>query len=74
MKKVIKLYYNWRQVNDGYQQGDDYNIFEVGKNGVIEIIENEPHNGMQLWNYEIHFENGESQRIFNPNHVFYSVD
>ena len=44
---------------------------EPGEKGVTFIEENEPHNGMQLWNYVVHLEDGTKYRIFNPNFVEY---
>lgn len=72
MRKVKSIRYNWRPVgslNEGI--GDDWNYFEVGKNGVKSIEENEPRNGMQLWNYVVELESGTVYRIFNPNFVEY---
>lgn len=68
MKKVKSLQYNWQQNRDG--QG--WERFTVGENGVESIIEHEPKNGMELWNYEVVLESGTSYRIFNPNFVEYS--
>ena len=68
MKKVKSLKYNWHQD----VAGQAWERFTVGENGVESIIENAPHNGMELWNYEVVLENGTSYRIFNPNFVEYS--
>jgi hypothetical protein len=67
MKTVIEIRYNWRVI-DGE---DDYHYHKVGLFNVTEIIENEPTNGMQLWNFLVYFEDGHSERVFNINHVFY---
>jgi len=75
MKKVKLLDFNWRQigsVQDRDGSGEDYTRVSVGEKGVISIEENEPHNGMQLWNYVVTYENGKQTRIFNPNYVDYS--
>lgn len=72
--RVKKLLHNWHQngsVNDDFGAGYDYDLFEVGKNDVYEIKENEPHNGLQKWNYVIRKNNGDTFRIFNPNYVEY---
>ncbi len=45
--------------------------YEVGENGVSEIIENEPRNGLQKWNYLITKEDGTKIREFNINTVEY---
>lgn len=74
MKKVHSVTYNWRQigsVSDRDGAGADWSRFTVGVNGVESIIENAPHNGMELWNYEVELDNGTSFRIFNPNFVEY---
>jgi hypothetical protein len=74
MKKVKSVKYNWRQVGSTVEcdgAGDDWERFTVGENGVTSIQENEPHNGMQLWNYVVELENGTTYRIFNPNFVEY---
>lgn len=75
--KVKKLLFNWHQVgsstdNDG--AGEDYSVYEVGKNNITDIVENEPHNGMQKWNYMIKTKGGIICRVFNPNYVEYFTD
>ena len=75
MKKVKLLDFNWRQigsVQDRDGAGEDYTRVLVGEKGVVSIEENEPHNGMQLWNYVVNYEDGKQMRIFNPNYVEYS--
>lgn len=74
-KKVKALKYNWRQAGSALNRdgvGEDYDVCKVGEKGVVSIEENEPHNGMQLWNYVVYLEDGGSFRIFNPNFVVYS--
>ena len=74
MKKVKSVKYNWRQVGSTIDRdgaADDWERFTVGENGVKHIEENEPHNGMQLWNYVVKLESGTTYRIFNPNFVEY---
>lgn len=75
--KVRELKYNWRQAGSTIDRdgaGEDYDSFTVGEKGVILIEENEPFNGMQLWNYIIHFQDNSKVRIFNPNFVEYFPD
>jgi len=75
MKKVKVLDFNWRQVGsvqDRDGAGEDYTRVSVGEKKVVSIEENEPHNGMQLWNYVVTYEGGRQTRIFNPNYVEYS--
>lgn len=70
--KVKKIKYNWRQVGSTIDRdgaGEDYDWFEVGQKGVIEIMEIEPVDGMPL-NYLVILESG-AIKIFNPNIVEY---
>jgi len=70
--KVKKLKYNWRQVgstSDRDGAGEDYDVFEVGKNGVVTIMENNIVSGTPL-NYLVFFEDRQT-RVFNPNIVEY---
>jgi hypothetical protein len=72
--KVKSVRYNWRQVGSTIDRdgaGDDWERFTVGEKGVTSIEENEPCNGMQLWNYVVHLEDGIVYRIFNPNFIEY---
>jgi hypothetical protein len=74
MKKVKSVNYNWHQVGSTIERdgaGEDYNRFTVGEKGVKSIEENQPHYGMELWNYVVELENGTTYRIFNPNFVEY---
>lgn len=71
--KVKSVKFNWHQVGsvqDRDGSSEDWTRYEVGK-GVTLIEENEPHTGMQLWNYVVHLEDGTKRRIFNPNFVEY---
>lgn len=72
--RVKLLMFNWRQsgsVVDNSGAGENYDQYEVGQKDVSEIIENEPHNGNQVWNYVVKMNNGSCFRIFNPNFVEY---
>lgn len=71
---VKSIRYNWRQVGstaDRDGAGEDWDWWQVGEKGVIEIVENPPRNEMQVWNYEVSLEGGRKYRIFNPNFVEY---
>jgi len=70
--KVFLLRYNWRHYGTTKEGlGEDYNERIVGHDGVLSIKENPPCDGMPL-NYEVHFDNGQMERVFNPNLVRYS--
>jgi len=70
--KVKSLTANWHQrIDSSIAAGEDFDVYEVGNSGVVSIQENEPHNGMQLWNYFITKEDGTRLRVFNPNFVEY---
>lgn len=65
--KCVKLWFNFRQVDDGELAGEDYDIHEVGKNGVAAIIDHMVVGGP----FSILFNDGRSEKIFNPNRAFY---
>jgi len=72
--RVKSVTVNWHQVGsvtDRDGVGENYDLYEVGRNGVTEIIENAPTNGMELWNFVIRYEDGKTFRVFNPNEVEY---
>ena len=66
--RVKRIDFNWFST---HENGEEFTYYEVGKEEVSEIQENEPHNGMQLWNYIVKFKDGKTVRIFNPNYVEY---
>lgn len=70
--KVKKVKYNWHQigsVTDNAGSGEDYDVFEVGQKGVIEIQEWLPGGDIPMC-YTAIFED-KVIRIFNPNTVEY---
>lgn len=72
--KVKSVKFNWRVAGSAIDRdgvGEDWERVEVGKNDVVSIEENEPMNGMQLWNYLVIGKDGPIIRIFNPNFVEY---
>ena len=72
--RVKKLITNWHQngcVVESQGAGEDYDFYEVGRSKVVEILENEPKNGMQLHNFIIKYSDGKVVKAFNPNHVEY---
>ena len=69
-KSVKKLITNYRiegDIESGV--GEDFDPYEVGQRGVVSIEENQPANGVQLWNFLIKYEDGSEIRVFNPNKV-----
>ena len=72
--EVESVTYNWHQSGSTMDRdgcGDNWTKVEVGKNGVTQIDENIPRNGMEVWNYLVHRDGVPSFRIFNPNLVTY---
>lgn len=79
--KVKSVIFNWFQcgsVVDRDGSGEDFSKYIVGGMAtnltVISIDESIPRNVGEVWNYLIHFDDGSSARIFNPNHVEYFPD
>ncbi len=79
--KIIEIYYNWFQCGD-IESGmdEDWDCYIVGSTAgvkgdlksTIEIIEHLPKGeGDRLW-YDIMFNDGTMERIFNPNKVIMS--
>ena len=66
--KVKSIIVEWFYTTE---HGSEGTFYEVGKSGVSEIIENEPHNGLQKWNFLIIKEDGTKIREFNINTVTY---
>lgn len=72
--KVKKITFNWYQCGstaDSDGAGEDWSRYVVGLEGVLEIIENEPNNPFEQWNYLVKMRDGSAIRIFNPNTVEY---
>lgn len=72
--KIVKIHYNWRVVSDGVETIDIYDTYLVGDKNVTEILEHPAVGHGDAWFYDVHFENGAMERIFNPNQVFYEAD
>lgn len=69
MHKIVRLTYNWRVVSDGCQTIDVCEEYNLGVGGVTEIKEHRAAGEGDKWFYEVHFENGQYEMIFNPNIV-----
>jgi len=69
---VHKIIYNWRQygnIENGIDENYDY--FEVGQNGVINIEEFIPNNGLLQHCCVIDFKDGKCMKVFNINSIEY---
>jgi len=72
--KVKKILFDWHQIGSTSEScgaDEQFSTYEVGKNGVVNILENEPHNGLQKWNYVVSMDNGSVYRVFNTSFVEY---
>ena len=72
--KVKKIMFDWHQIGSTLEScgaDEQFSTYEVGKNGVSEIKENEPRNGLQKWNYVVRMDSGCVYRVFNANFVEY---
>lgn len=74
MEKIKKLYYNYHQagsVHDKDGAGENWSRYIVGENDVVLIWEFLLKEVGSLTSYLVHFKDGSSIRIFNPNQVVY---
>jgi len=65
--KITAIQYNWRQVADDDEMGEDYDYSEVGVDSVVSITDNRP----KLGSFNIIFENRTMIELFNPNKIYY---
>jgi len=71
MKKITKIWYNFAQYKDSHEEGETYEVHAVGINGVTEIEEHPCYGDGDKYFYYVRFENGNEEKIFNPNRVFF---
>lgn len=71
-KKISKITYNFHQCGDN-QNGIDEHFYtaEVGLNGVVEINELIPNNGLLRHCCVINYEDGKALKIFNLDTISY---
>jgi len=73
--KIIRLDFNYHECGiHGDQWGDDCETVIVGEKGCIEIIEHPSQGDGDKWYYEVFLKGGSSQKIFNPNCVFFEPE
>lgn len=70
-KRITRITYNWHQVNWDGSAGEDYNEYSIGQKSVTEIIEHPAIGEGDKWFYDVYFEDGHMERLFNPNIVVY---
>lgn len=61
---LSKVNFNWHPTSDGEEMGEDWSWFELGVKGVIEMYEEDS-------GVVVIFENGDKEKVFNLNRVFY---
>lgn len=66
-KRIRGIVYNWRPCADSDKDGEEFDTYYVGKNGVTEIIDQRMNENC----YNVLFENGDRVDIFNPNKVYW---
>lgn len=71
MKKITKIKYNQFQTAWDGSAGEDWSQYEVGKEGVTSIIEHPAGGEGDKWFYDVNFEDGRMERLFNPNTVYF---
>lgn len=69
MLHCLELHFNWRQV----EGGADFDTHKVGENGVVEIknITPEAEDFAVAEFYDVKFDDGRVETIYNPNRAFY---
>ena len=73
--KIDRIYYNWHQGD----MCEEYSYYEVGvmaPNGKtpVEIIEHQCGVEGDKWCYDVYFEDGAINRLFNPNEVIFEKE
>ena len=73
---IHRIQFNWFPYRDHERAGQDYSIYEVDKlypekGKVTHIEEHAVEREGDRCFYDVHFDSGAMERIFNPNHIFY---
>jgi len=67
-RSIEKVIFNWFYTQEG---GENYSIYQKGKDGVVDIKEHVPEGEGDRWFYIVEFDNGIVRKIFNINEVVY---
>lgn len=68
--KITKIHYNWRTYDGDYDVDTDYEVAEVGKDNVIEIISHYPQGEGDIFRATIIYKDDSKVTVFNPNKIF----
>lgn len=74
MGQIEKIHYNWHQSADCDSATEDFYSYTVGEESVTKITEHKAIGEGDRWFYDVHFESGAMERIFNPNQIFYKSE
>ena len=66
--KITEIGFNWFYSNNGY--GEEYQTRKVGKDGVKSISEHRAQCDGDKWYYDVEYDDGKVQTIFNINRVY----
>lgn len=66
---IKKIEFNWFSTSERPY----WEEYEVGKNGVLEILEHRPLGEGDKWYYYVSFEDRHWERIFNINRVYFDM-
>jgi hypothetical protein len=77
--KIVRIDYNWYVAHDDGFSSEEYSVHMLGKKytsrgkvkTVTKIIEYPWEGAGDKWCYEVMFDDGSKERIFNPNKVYY---
>ncbi len=71
--KITAIVFNWFAVNP--ESGEEFVSYKVGVDyrgrKVVEIIQHEAMGNGDKWFYDIIWDDGKNERVFNPNQIFF---
>ena len=62
--KIVQLVTNWFAIPE---HGEDYETYDLGKDGIVKITEHASCGEGDRWFYDIYYDDDRKKRIFNPN-------